>query len=90
MIEEIDALREELSRMRPLTQREIERLRKSFIEEYTYNSTAIEGNVDAENLGDLNTANLGDLNTADFLVLADRPRDAGTYPKDFRSIEQPA
>ena len=45
ILEEIDALRDELSRMRPLTQGEIERLRETFIEEYTYNSTAIEGST---------------------------------------------
>ena len=112
ILEEIDALKNELSRMRPLTQGEIERLRESFIEEYTYNSTAIEGstltlnetrlvlegltisgkplryhleafghkeafgfieeNIDAE----ISEVLIRQIHS---LVLADRPRDAGTY-----------
>lgn len=45
ILNEIDALKDKISRMRPLTQGELERLRDSFVEEYTYNSTAIEGNT---------------------------------------------
>ncbi len=112
ILEEIDALRDELSRMRPLTQGEIERLRESFIEEYTYNSTAIEGNTLTLNETRLVLEGLtisgkplrdhleafGHKEAFGFieenidaeisevlirqihsLVLADRPRDAGTY-----------
>lgn len=42
---EIDALKAELDRRRPLTQGELERLREEFLIEYTYNSNAIEGNT---------------------------------------------
>ena len=45
ILNEIDALKDKISRMRPLTQGELERLRDSFVEEYTYNSTAIEENT---------------------------------------------
>ena len=41
----IDSLKEEISRYRPLTQGELERLREEFLIEYTYNSNAIEGNT---------------------------------------------
>lgn len=42
---EIDALKQELDRRRPLTQGELQRLRDEFLVEYTYNSNAIEGNT---------------------------------------------
>lgn len=41
----IDALKMELSKRRPLTQGEVEALRKEFLIEFTYNSNAIEGNT---------------------------------------------
>ena len=41
----IDEKKERLSRLRPLTQGEIERLREEFMIEFTYNSNAIEGNT---------------------------------------------
>lgn len=41
----VDALKNTLSKRRPLTQGEIARLKKEFIVEYTYNSNAIEGNT---------------------------------------------
>ena len=41
----IDEKKERLSRLRPLTQGEIERLREEFMVEFTYNSNAIEGNT---------------------------------------------
>ena len=42
---EVDALKAELDRCRPLTQGELQRLRDEFLIEYTYNSNAIEGNT---------------------------------------------
>ena len=42
---EVDALKAELDRRRPLTQGELQRLRDEFLIEYTYNSNAIEGNT---------------------------------------------
>ena len=41
----IDALKQELSLRRPLTQGEVEALRNEFLIEFTYNSNAIEGNT---------------------------------------------
>ncbi|MBE6732579.1 MAG: Fic family protein [Ruminococcaceae bacterium] len=41
----IDAKKERLSKMRPLTEGEVERLREEFMVEFTYNSNAIEGNT---------------------------------------------
>lgn len=42
---EVDALKAELDKCRPLTQGELQRLRDEFLIEYTYNSNAIEGNT---------------------------------------------
>lgn len=42
---EVDALKAELDKRRPLTQGELQRLREEFLVEYTYNSNAIEGNT---------------------------------------------
>ena len=42
---EVDALKAELDKRRPLTQGELQRLRDEFLIEYTYNSNAIEGNT---------------------------------------------
>ena len=42
---EVDALKVELDKRRPLTQGELQRLREEFLIEYTYNSNAIEGNT---------------------------------------------
>lgn len=42
---EVDKLKSELDKRRPLTQGELERLREEFLIEYTYNSNAIEGNT---------------------------------------------
>lgn len=42
---EVDVLKAELDKRRPLTQGELERLREEFLIEYTYNSNAIEGNT---------------------------------------------
>lgn len=42
---EVDALKQELDRRRPLTQGELKRLRDEFLVEYTYHSNAIEGNT---------------------------------------------
>lgn len=42
---EVDTLKAELDRRRPLTQGELQRLRDEFLIEYTYNSNAIEGNT---------------------------------------------
>ncbi len=41
----VDAKKERLSQMRPLTEGEVERLREEFMIEFTYNSNAIEGNT---------------------------------------------
>lgn len=41
----IDAKKERLSHIRPLTEGEVERLREEFMVEFTYNSNAIEGNT---------------------------------------------
>ena len=41
----IDAKKERLSKLRPLTEGEVERLREEFMIEFTYNSNAIEGNT---------------------------------------------
>lgn len=41
----IDAKKDRLSKMRPLTEGEVERLREEFMIEFTYNSNAIEGNT---------------------------------------------
>ena len=41
----IDAKKERLASLRPLTQGEVERLREEFMVEFTYNSNAIEGNT---------------------------------------------
>lgn len=41
----IDALKAALTKRRPLTQGEVEALRKEFLVEFTYNSNAIEGNT---------------------------------------------
>ena len=42
---EVDALKAEQDKRRPLTQGELQRLRDEFLIEYTYNSNAIEGNT---------------------------------------------
>lgn len=42
---EVDTLKSELDKRRPLTQGELQRLRDEFLIEYTYNSNAIEGNT---------------------------------------------
>ena len=42
---EVDALKAELDKRRPLTPGELQRLRDEFLIEYTYNSNAIEGNT---------------------------------------------
>lgn len=42
---EVDTLKTELDKRRPLTQGELQRLREEFLIEYTYNSNAIEGNT---------------------------------------------
>lgn len=44
-IKEIEIKKAELDSHRPLTQGELERLNEEFLVEYTYNSTAIEGNT---------------------------------------------
>ena len=41
----VDAKKAELDRLRPLTSGEVDRLRKDFLAEFTYNSNAIEGNT---------------------------------------------
>ena len=41
----IDALKNELDKRRPLTQGELKRLQEEFLVEFTYNSNAIEGNT---------------------------------------------
>lgn len=41
----IDAKKERLAKLRPLTEGEVERLREEFMIEFTYNSNAIEGNT---------------------------------------------
>lgn len=45
LLAEVDALKTELDKRRPLTQGELQRLRDEFLVEYTYNSNAIEGNT---------------------------------------------
>lgn len=42
---ELEKKRDQLSKMRPLTQGEVERLAQEFMIEFTYNSNAIEGNT---------------------------------------------
>ena len=45
LLAEIEDKLEQLSRMRPLTQGEVRRLREEFLIDFTYNSNAIEGNT---------------------------------------------
>jgi len=45
LLAEVDALKADLDKHRPLTQGELQRLREEFLIEYTYNSNAIEGNT---------------------------------------------
>ena len=45
LLAEIEAKRERLAELRPLTQGEVERLREEFLIDFTYNSNAIEGNT---------------------------------------------
>lgn len=45
LLDEITSKKEKLSEKRPLTPGEVERLRKEFMIEFTYNSNAIEGNT---------------------------------------------
>lgn len=45
LVREVDALKAELARRRPLSSGECERLRESFLVDYTHASTAIEGNA---------------------------------------------
>lgn len=45
MFSELDDMKAELDRRRPLTQGELQRLREEFLVEYTYDSNAIEGNT---------------------------------------------
>lgn len=45
LLEQIDFLKTELSKCRPLTPAEVEALREVFLVEHTYNSNAIEGNT---------------------------------------------
>lgn len=45
LLKEVEALKEERSRLRPLTQGELERMRDAFLVDYTHASTAIEGNT---------------------------------------------
>lgn len=45
LVREVDALKDELVRHRPLSTGECERLRESFLVDYTHASTAIEGNT---------------------------------------------
>ena len=45
VLAEIEAKRDRLNEMRPLTPGEVKRLREEFMIEFTYNSTAIEGNT---------------------------------------------
>lgn len=45
LLEQIDFLKTELSKCRPLTPAEVEALREFFLVEHTYNSNAIEGNT---------------------------------------------
>lgn len=45
LFKNIDESLEKLSKMRPLTKGEVERLRDDFLVEFTYNSNAIEGNT---------------------------------------------
>jgi len=42
---QVDALKTELTKKRPLTQSELKRLQEEFLVEFTYNSNAIEGNT---------------------------------------------
>lgn len=45
LLAEVDSMKAELDKRRPLTQGELQRLRDEFLVEYTYNSNAIEGNT---------------------------------------------
>jgi len=45
LFSQIDALKEQLNKRRPLTQGEIKRLQEEFLIEFTYNSNAIEGST---------------------------------------------
>jgi len=45
LYDKIEIRKQELSKRRPLTEAEVERLNEDFIIEYTYNSNAIEGNT---------------------------------------------
>ena len=79
----VEALKEELSAMRPLTEGEREAVRKAFLVDYTYDSNAIEGNT----LTPSETALVGTgaemseefVRRLHALVLADKPQDRGVY-----------
>ncbi len=45
LLDEIDDLKMQLSKKRPLTSGELQRLRDEFMIDFTYNSNAIEGNT---------------------------------------------
>ena len=45
LMDEIELRREQLSKLRPLTAGEVDRLREEFMIDFTYNSNAIEGNT---------------------------------------------
>ena len=45
LLEQVDALKKQLSALRPLTPAEVDALREIFMVEHTYNSNAIEGNT---------------------------------------------
>lgn len=89
-IAEIKEKREQLSKMRPLTQGEVERLRQEFMIDFTYNSNAIEGNT----LTLRETAMVLEGMTIDQKPLKDHleavgHRDAFLYVQDIAKSELP-
>lgn len=85
---EIENKKERLSNLRPLTTGEVERLRKEFMIEFTYNSNAIEGNT----LTLKETAMVLEGMTIDQKKMKDHleavgHRDAFTYVQDIASKE---
>lgn len=85
---EIENKKERLSNLRPLTTGEVERLRKEFMIEFTYNSNAIEGNT----LTLKETAMVLEGMTIDQKPMKDHleavgHRDAFTYVQDIASKE---
>ena len=90
LLDEIELKREQLSKLRPLTAGEVDRLREEFMIDFTYNSNAIEGNT----LTLKETAMVLEGMTIDKKPLKDHleavgHRDAFLYIQDVASKELP-